>query len=167
MIAWQYYPKSDCLPDHLGLVVHAFTNHEPVIRSITGGDESDLSSDRILAAVDMDLLQLGYQVETSKKAADKIQVPVLFGRNGLVEKSFEADAFDPATGTVLEIEAGRAVVNNAFLKDLFQACMMQDVYYAAIAVRNVYRGSKDFDRVISFFETLYASRRLTLPLKGI
>lgn len=68
---------------------------------------------------------------------------------------------------MLEIEAGRAVVNNAFLKDLFQACMMQDVNFAAIAVRNVYRGSRDFERVVSFFDTLYASRRLTLSLKGI
>ena len=167
MIAWQYYPKSERLPDHLSLVVHAFTSHEPVIRSITGSDESDFSSDRVLAAVGMGLLQIGYQGETSKKAADKIQVPVLFGRNGLVEKSFEADAFDPTTGTVLEIEAGRAVVNNAFLKVLFQACMMQDVNYEAIAVRNIYRGSKDFDRVVSFFDTLYANRRLILPLRGI
>lgn len=72
MIAWQYYPKSDRPPDHLGLVVHAFMSHEPVIRSITESDESDLSGDRALTEVGMDLLQLGYQVETSKKAADKI-----------------------------------------------------------------------------------------------
>ncbi len=103
----------------------------------------------------------------SKKAIDKIQVPVLFGRNGQVEKSFEADAYDPTTGTVLEIEAGRAVVNNAFLKEVFQACLMQDVDFAAIAVRIVYRRSRDFDRVVTFFDTLYASRRLTLPLKGV
>lgn len=167
MILWQYYPRSDRLPDHLGLIIQTFTSHEPVIRSIAGVDESDLSSDRVLAAVSSELLQLGYRVEVSKKAIDKVQVPVLFGRNGQVEKSFEADAYDPGTGTVLEIEAGRAVVNNAFLKDLFQACMMQDVDYAAIAVRIVYRRSRDFDRVVTFFDTLYASRRLTLPLKGV
>ena len=120
-----------------------------------------------MAALSADLLRLGYRVEVSKKSIDKVQVPVLFGRNGQVDKSFEADAYDPATGTVLEIEAGRAVVNNAFLKDLFQACMMQDVDYAAIAVRIVYRRSKDFDRVATFFDTLYASRRLRLPLKGV
>jgi hypothetical protein len=167
MIAWQYFPKSDRLPDHLGLVVRAFTTLEPTIRSFVGCDESNLSSDGVLAAVSTELLQLGYRVETSKKAVDKIQVPVLFGRNGVVEKAFEADAYEPTTGTVLEIEAGRGVANNAFLKDLFQACMMQDVSYAAIAVRNMYRESKDFDRVISFFDTLYASRRLTLPLQGV
>lgn len=45
--------------------------------------------------------------------------------------------------------------------------MMQDVDYLAIAVRNVYRGNKDFETVLKFFDTLYASNRLTLPLKGI
>lgn len=167
MIAWQYYPRSDRLPEHLGLIIQAFRTNELEIRSIAGTDESDLSSDRVLAAVSSELQLLGYRVEVSKKAIDKIQVPVLFGRNGQIEKSFEADAYNPAARTVLEIEAGRAVVNNAFLKDLFEACMMQDVDYAAIAVRIVYRRSRDFDRVVAFFDTLYASRRLTLPLKGV
>jgi hypothetical protein len=167
MIAWQYYPKSDRLPDHLGLLLEAFVAHEPTIRSIAGSDESDLSSNRVLATIAPDLIHIGYRVETGKRAVDKISVPVLFGRNGDVEKSFEADAYEPVTGTVLEIEAGRGMVNNGFLKDLFEACMMQDVSYAAIAVRNVYRRSKDFDRVVSFFDTLYASRRLSLPLSGV
>lgn len=167
MVSWQYYPKSDKLPDHLGLLLQSFDAHEPTIRSIVGSDESDLSSNRVLATIAPDLIQIGYRVEAGKRAIDKISVPVLFGRNGAVEKSFEADAFDPLTGTVLEIEAGRGVVNNGFLKDLFEACMMQDVNYAAIAIRNVYRRSRDFDRVVSFFDTLYASRRLTLPLLGV
>jgi hypothetical protein len=167
MINWQYYPKSDSLPDHLGLVVRAFTVHEPEIRSLVGTAESELSSNLVLAAISDDLVKIGYRVEASKKAADKIQVPVLFGRNGFVEKSFEADAYSAENGTVIEIEAGRAVVNNAFLKDLFQTCMMQDVRYAVIAVRNIYRRSRDFDRVVSFFDTLYASSRLKLPLDGV
>jgi hypothetical protein len=64
-------------------------------------------------------------------------------------------------------QAGRAVVNNQFLKDFFQACMMDEVEYLALAVRNLYGKSNDFERVCVFFETLYASRRLELPLKGI
>jgi len=93
-------------------------------------------------------------------------VPVLFGRNGRVEKAFEADAFHVAGGFVLEVEAGRGVLNNQFLKDFFQACMMHDVSFLGIAIRNVYRRNHDYERVIAFFDTLYASRRLTLPLKG-
>src|SRR6202035_4704721 len=57
--------------------------------------------------------------------------------------------------------------NNQFLKDIFQACMMQDVLHLAVAVRNTYRNSDDFAKVESFLETLYVSGRLQLPLKGI
>lgn len=63
------------------------------------------------------------------------------------------------------------MINNQFLKDLFQACMMDDVDYLAIAVRNVYEAAgannRDFERVVNFFETMYASNRMKLPLKGI
>jgi len=91
----------------------------------------------------------------------------LFGLNGKLEKSIEADAYLESEGFVLEIEAGRAVVNNQFLKDLFQACMMHDVFYLGIAVRDTYRGGNDFEKVARFFDTIYASNRLQLPLQGI
>jgi protein-tyrosine phosphatase len=56
-----------------------------------------------------------------------------------------------------------------FLKDLFQASMMHGVEYCAIAVRNIYQAgkSKDFEKITTFIETMYASERLHLPLKGI
>lgn len=44
---------------------------------------------------------------------------------------------------------------------------MHDVEYLVIAVRNIYRGNKDFDKMVAFFDTLYASNRLKLPLRGI
>jgi hypothetical protein len=71
------------------------------------------------------------------------------------------------TGTLLEIEAGRGVTNNQFLKDFFQACVMYNVNYFAVAVRKLYRRNKDFEALNTFFDVLYASGRLTLPLKGI
>ncbi len=67
----------------------------------------------------------------------------------------------------MEVEAGRGVTNYQFLKDLFQACVMQDVDYAVIAIRQDYRGSDDFSKVVTFIETIYASNRLILPLKGL
>jgi len=45
--------------------------------------------------------------------------------------------------------------------------MMSDVKYAALAVRNTYKKSSDFEIVVTFFETLYASNRLQLPLEGV
>lgn len=106
-------------------------------------------------------------VEAGKRAAQKLRVPVLFGRNGRVQKFFEADAWHPGEKFVLEVEAGRGVTNNQFLKDLFQACMMHDIDYLGIAVRNDYRANPDYQRMVEFFETLYASNRMRLPLRGV
>lgn len=96
------------------------------------------------------LRDLGFRVESGKKEHEKISVPVLHRRNGQVEKSFEVDAFHPAERWVIEVEAGRATINNQFLKDLFEACMMPSVDYLCLAVRNVYTAAgirnPDFER---------------------
>ena len=44
---------------------------------------------------------------------------------------------------------------------------MCDVDYLVVAVRNIYITQNDFESVNNFLEALYASNRLTLPLKGI
>ena len=167
MIKWSHWPKSDAPTDLTREVVSVFEAALPHIES----PEHKLHSNEVLAYVTDGLAGLGFKVETGKKKSEKIHVPVLFGANGQVEKSFEADAYHPDAGFVLEVEAGRAVVNNQFLKDLFQACMMKEVDHLAIAVRNRYDGgggnSKDFERVVAFFDTLYASDRLRLPLKSV
>ena len=53
------------------------------------------------------------------------------------------------------------------LKDIFEACMMFDVEYLVLAVRNVYRSHADFEIIHTFLETMYISNRIKLPLKGI
>ena len=111
--------------------------------------------------------KLNFQIEKSKKSNDKIKVPVLFGQNGKLEKYFDADGYNKATKTVIEVEAGRAVSNYQFLKDLFHSCMMYEVDYLVIALRKNYRGNSDFQNVITFFDTLYVSGRLQLPLKRV
>ncbi len=163
MINWQYYPKSDKTPSHLQDVVDVFNKQKDEINSL----DNQLPSDGVLEFVRQGLEKIEYVVEKSKKKQDKIHVPVLFGRNGSLEKYFEADGLNVNNKTVIEVEAGRGVTNHQFLKDLFQACMMHNIDYLIIAVRNLYRTSKDFEKVISFLDTLYASNRLTLPLKGI
>ena len=167
MINWQFFPKSARLPPHLGRVVHAFEASESEIQSMVDGVERIQPSNAVLGMLAPELMQLGYRVDMGKASADKIDVPVLFGRNGKIEKTFAADAYNPLDRTVLEIEAGRAIVNNAVLKDLFEACMMQDVDYAVIAVRNVYQRTRDFEKVVTLIDTLYASQRLKLPLSGV
>lgn len=163
MISWVFFPKSKKAPLLALQVVSIFQSATQEISS----EDHYLDSNEVLRKVAPGLVAAGFQVESGKKAVDKISVPVLFGINGRLEKSFDADAYHEAAGFVIEVEAGRAIINNQFLKDLFQACMMHDVKYLAIAVRNTYRGTKDFERVVRFFDTLYASSRLQLPLEGI
>jgi hypothetical protein len=163
MINWIYFPKSDGIPKHLSVIVNIFRQHDSQIQS----PKNNLASNEVLSIISKSLENEGYKVEKSKKNDDKIRVPVLFGINGTLEKSFEADAYSQEHKTVIEVEAGRGVTNYQFLKDLFQACVMHNVDYLVIAVRNKYRNSNDFEKVLSFFEVLYASGRIKLPLKGI
>ena len=164
MINWYYYPLSNEPTPIARQVVRVFENAASDIDSTTHDEQI---SNEVLGKIANQLHDLGFQVETGKKLEQKIRVPVLYGQRGTVAKSFDADAYHPGEGFVIEVEAGRGVTNYQFLKDLFQACMMHDVFYLAIAVRNLYRNSKDFEKMQSFFDTLYASNRLKLPLKGI
>ena len=81
------------------------------------------------------------------------------------------DTYHNETKTIIEIEAGRGVANNQFLKDLFEACVILDIDVLVIAVLNEYHvgdvTNKDFETVVKFFETLYVSDRMNLPLKSI
>lgn len=74
----------------------------------------------MLAEVTNELENINYTVE--KKVLGKteyVEVPVLFRRNNTLEKYFRADGYNVETKTVIEVEAGRRVLNNQFLKDLF------------------------------------------------
>ena len=172
MIDWAYFPRSSPITPLGHKIVAVFEHVAGDIDSglndhLIGRDFKEATSDIILARVRPGLEQIGFKVEAGKKAAHKISVPVLFGRKGSATRSFEADAFHEAEGFVIEIEAGRAIANNQFLKDLFEACVMVDVNYLAIAVRNTYKRAKDFDTAHTFIDTLYSSDRLSLPLKGV
>jgi hypothetical protein len=164
MINWFYYPLSDRPTKMACDVVSVF---EAVADEIESSAHTVQESNIVLAKVRTGLVALNFTVESGKKNGEKIHVPVLFGHNGKQVRSFDADAYHPKEGFVIEVEAGRGVANYQFLKDLFQACMMHEVDYLAIAVRNLYRKSHDFEKVQTFFETLYASQRLALPLKGV
>jgi hypothetical protein len=109
----------------------------------------------------------GFQVELGKNRDQKIKVPVLFGLNNTIDKYFDADAISADGKIVVEIEAGRALDNYQFLKDVFQASLMCGVEYLVIAVCNEYRGTHTSGRIAVVLETLYVSNRIRLPLHGI
>jgi len=164
MIRWVSYPLSDKPTNMTKKVIQVFEMHSSEIESLT---QVGLISNDVLQIVADDLSESGFQVERGKRNAEKVKVPVLFGENGKPQKSFEADAYDPESGYVVEIEAGRGFTNYHFLKDIFEASMMHEVYHLAIALRNDYRGNNDFEKTIKFIDTLYASSRLKLPLKSL
>ena len=164
MINWMYFPKNK-KPDSISeQIVEAF---ESIATDIDSSTHAKQESNEVLAKMCFRLEAIGFMVEKSKKKEDLINVPVLFGVNGKVEKSFEADAYLESAQYVVEVEAGRAVVNYQFLKDFFEACTMNEVDKLCIAVRNVYRGADDFAKVCTFFDSLYSSGRLGIPLSGV
>ena len=163
MIQYQFFPRSRGITDDMAAIIDCFNQANAKISS----DDHDLISNDVLAALRPYLVNIGFTVESGKTKDLKIDVPVLFGLDNEIDKSFYADAISSDKKTVIEVEAGQAVDNHRFLKDIFEASMMFDVEYLVLAVRNIYRKRKDFNRIYTFLETLYISNRILLPLKGI
>ncbi len=171
MINYQFFPRSQGVTPEIQAVIDCFKKIEPALSQ----NDNHLESNDVLALVRPELETIGSCVEKGKSQDKKIKVPVLFGENNEVDKSFFADALSRDGRIVIEVEAGRAVINNQFLKDIFEACMMFDVEYLVIAVLNEYKYKssgreivgKDYSYVKTFLETLYVSNRLRFPLKGI
>lgn len=163
MIKWTFFPSNKKNTSLLNDVVIIFENRETIISS----ESHDLKSNEVLKVVEPDLELLGFKVEKDKQTENKIKVPVLFGERGKVKLGFDADAYNESGRTIIEVEAGRAVANYQFLKDLFQASMMYNVEYLCICVRKDYRGNDDYKKVCDFITAMYSSNRLILPLEGI
>ena len=155
MINWSYFPQSSQPPSVANKVVAVFQESLPQIDSAV----HNLPSNKVLARMRAPLKKIGFSVEQSGNKVCFRITP---------KKSFVVDAWDATSGMILEIEAGRGVQNHQFLKDLFEACVIPGVRYLAIAVRNRYHNySEDFKVVETFFDILYESNRLKLPLEGI
>jgi hypothetical protein len=163
MLKYQLFPRSFGIIPEVKEVIECFEKSYDKIKS----PENELKSDDVLQIIRKDLEKLNFVVESNKTDSGKIKVPVLYSLNGKEDKYFNADAISQNQKIVLEVEAGRAYVNNQFLKDIFQACMMPYAEYLILAVRNDYRGNDDFSKIHLFLETLYINGRLKLPLQGV
>lgn len=170
MINYQFFPRSCGVTPEMAAIIECFKKAEN-----DKGEDKQVSSNEMLALIRPYLEKLDFKVESGKSRDEKIDVPVLFGENNAVDKAFAADALSNDGRIVIEVEAGRAVFNNQFLKDVFQACMMFNVEYLVLGVLNSYHFkvsgkehvSNDYKTIHTFLETLYVSNRLHLPLKGI
>jgi hypothetical protein len=163
MLRYQLFPRSFGMIPEVKQVVEVFENHYEQIKSST----HELKSDEVLSVLRYDLEKIDFKVETNKTQEGKIKIPVLYSLNGQEDKFFYADAVSHNQKIIVEVEAGRGYVNNQFLKDIFQACMMPYAEYLVVAVRNDYKGNDDFYKIFLYLETLYINGRLKLPLQGI
>jgi|TARA_B100001057_G_scaffold81027_1_gene76275 hypothetical protein len=175
-IAWSYFPKTDPIPNELEEIIGVFEKNFKEIDTVKDEEKitkgvkeikDRLQSDDILKIVEKDFLDLNFKIETDKKKYNKIRVPVLFGHQGKTAQAFEVDGWHEENKIVLEIERGRAFANNQFLKDIFEVSVMVNVDYLVLAVSNLYKGSNDFDKICVWLETIYATNRIKLSLKGI
>ena len=160
-IRWMYYPNDQKPNNQIIKTIEVFEKNHDLYDS----DNHTLTSNEVLNVLTKDLQKIGYQVETDKK--NKINIPVLYGENGKISKSFDVDGYEPNLKIVLEVEAGRAYTNYQVLKDFFEACMINDADFLIIAVRNIYLKSDDYSQVKRLFDAFYSNSRMVIPFKGL
>ena len=151
------------IPIHLQKVIEAFKQNSILIDSEK--DNVDLSSNEVLEIVRKDLEKISFIVETSFQHKDKIVFKIQTKYHD--ELQFHADAYQEETKTIIEVEAGRAVVNYQFLKDFYQASVIKECDYLVIAVRNLYKNTKDFEKVSKFIDGFFNDDNFKIPLKGV
>jgi hypothetical protein len=169
---WRYYPARDVPPSWVEDLISVCEEAKPRIDTASVQGEG---SDGILAALCPGLLRLGYKVETSKKTTDKIERPVLFGDEGRPRVQYQIDAWLQDPGVVVEVEAGRGWMGNAFYRDLVRTSLIVGATYLVIGMMDQYlykSGGKqsmshDYDNARDQLDAVFASGRLQLPFEGV
>lgn len=166
-LRWRYFPPTEEIPTHLTKVITAFTGAWPAIETYVaskGGTDG-----RVIAAeVENHFPQAsGWHLEN---ADGKVRMPVIWGENGTVLMRVEPDGlFRHPDGaiTLLEIEGGGAVQNNRLMKDLFEALLIPQVDYVAVAVPQLAHGRPPFDIAVNLVSAIYARSLQIGHLKGV
>jgi hypothetical protein len=170
---WDYFPRNARPPEWV----------EPFIANVRVAEQSistvdrktGLDSDRVLQQLAAGLRELGFAVESGKKASERIKRPVLFGSDGHAEVSFEIDAFHDGYGIVVEVEAGRGARGNATYRDIIRTSLIVDAHYLVLLLPVAYRHTSGGREVLvrahkecaDLLSALYASQRLPLPFHGV
>ncbi|MYA30141.1 MAG: hypothetical protein F4Y31_02805 [Gammaproteobacteria bacterium] len=169
IIRFSTFPRTRVPPSFIKDVVEVFQTNCGQIG--TNPQKKGLTSDEMLAVLRDDLTNLGFHVEASKLAKDKIRRPVFFGENARPYLQYELDAWHPDWRAGLEIEAGRAWMGNAIYRDLIQALVMVETDHLFLAVPNGYRymsggrqvTSRDYEHTVTVADALYAHSRIDMP----
>jgi len=159
----QIFYTNELIPEHLKSVIGIFEEVSSKIDS--EGKNIDLSSNKVLEILKPGLEKISYKVEGSFQHQDKIVFKIQTKYHE--ELQFHADAYQENTKTIIEVEAGRAVVNYQFLKDFYQASVIKECDYLVIAVRKQYKNTKDFEKVSKFIDGFFNDDNFKVPLKGV
>lgn len=165
--SFRSFPSTQPPPEIVQRVVEVFEQNHEAIAPASAGNR--FGSNKVLAVLRNDLVATGFDVELSKKDADKLQRPVFFGEGGRPSLHYEVDAYHPGARCGLEVEAGRGLSGgNAFYRDIVQAMVMIDVDHLIICLLHRYsggsgRGSSDYAKAVSIAESIYAHNRVKLP----
>lgn len=166
---WSLFPRHLAAPTWVDEFVRVLQVNQEAINSI---EHNKFESDTVLRALERDLVEIGWQIESGKKAGQKIYRPVLYGDQGKTRVSYEIDGWHPASKIVLEIESGRGWMGNAFYRDLIRASIIQEADFLIIGMRLSYSYGKvkqqnDYLKAKEQLDAIFASGRLQLPFKGI
>lgn len=88
MIKYQFFPRSRGISEEMEQIINCFKNVDSYISS----EKNELVSNDVLSKLRPELECIGFNVETGKTKGNKIDVPVLFGQDNQIDKSFYADA---------------------------------------------------------------------------
>lgn len=168
-IRYTSFPRTASPPRFIEALVDIFRQNEESVSTLSL--QKGLTSDQVLSLLRPQLQDLGFLVESSKLASDKIKRPVFFGENGIASLQYEIDAFHSEWKCGLEIEAGRGWMGNAVYRDLIQALVMVDLDVLVLAVANTYRYvsqgravlSRDYGNTVAVADALYGHSRMNMP----
>ena len=179
-IIYTHFPKHRGPDANVLQIVNAFKENRTEIdsakfgKSGTNEEKAWFNSDYVLGKVAPGLKKIdGMLVEEIIDGKKKtVPVPVLYGDNGKIVKSYNPDGWGEKDGILLEVECGMMVIaNKTHLEDLIKAIQIPGVKHFVIAAARTwdYRGSikNPFERIVTDFTSFYESNRVVLPFETL
>lgn len=168
-IKYSTFPRTQSPPHFANDVVNIFRKSDHQIG--TEDAKTGLSSNQVMGLLAPSLVELGFQIELSRREEHKLRRPVFYGENGLPSVQFQVDGWHAEWRAGLEIEAGRSWMGNAVYRDLINALVMVDLLHLVLAVPIIYRyeggQSADYKRTVELADALFGHTRVTMPFSLI
>lgn len=164
-LTWTCFPLTSRPPEAVESSLRAFTEAVERISS-TDPRTAKLTSNQVAEELRQGLEAAGFEVE---KPGAPVWLPVLFGDGGSPRRQFRADAWNPVTGVVVEVEAGGARQNNRAILDVMKGIVWADCRHLIVAVKHSYGQAEqdDFLWLRDWVELLYATDRVILPFESL